>query len=55
MAYLMKAGNEKIKRYSHNDLEMLMWSNSGNAYHSAKEWVNDDDVEGSKKLICIDK
>ena len=51
----MKAGNEKIKRYSRDDLELLTRSNGGNAYHSAEEWVTDDEIEGRKKLICIDK
>ena len=49
----MKAGNEKIKRYSRDDLELLTRSNGGNAYHSAEEWVTDDD--GEKILVCIDK
>ena len=49
----MKAGNEKIKRYSRDDLELLTRSNGGNAYHSAEEWETDG--EGGKKLICIDK
>ena len=49
----MKAGNEKIKRYSRDDLELLTQSNRDNAYYSTEKWVTDDDME--KILVCIDK
>ena len=55
MTFLIKLGNEKIRRYSLDDLELLTTRKGGNAYHSNEEWITDEEAEGGKKLVCIDK
>ena len=55
MTFLIKLGNEKIRRYSLDDLELLTTRKGGNAYHSNEEWITDEEAEGGKKLVCVDK
>ena len=58
---MLKAGNERMKRYSRGDLEKITSSKGGNAYHSAEEWHTDEEAtqaaNGQKqyKLLCVEK
>ena len=59
----MSAGNKGIGLYPREDLERFTTSQGRNAYHSAEEWVTDEEAterngrDGQKieKLICVEK
>jgi hypothetical protein len=40
----MSAGNKGIGLYPREDLERFTTSQGGNAYHSAEEWVTDEEA-----------
>ena len=49
---MLKTGHREIKRYLIEDLETITKGDSGNAYHSAEEWITDEETtqDGDKKL-----
>lgn len=38
------------RRYSRDDLELITRSKGGNAYHSAEEWVTDEEATGDYQM-----
>jgi len=49
---MLKTGHREIKRYPIEDLETITKGDGGNAYHSAEEWITDEETtqDGDKKL-----